>query len=125
MSHLFSDLKSDFSTLLTKAESSLGIDTEKHSHTHIGEACSHLHTGLSQALGGVVGATGVATHNRFESFAPESEGDVKWFVDGCGYFWAVSVALEEAKEEVWILDCEFENFFPLFFSGGFNGLILG
>jgi phospholipase D1/2 len=43
--------------------------------------------------------------NRFHSFAPPRRGnDAKWFVDGCGYFWAVSVALEEAKESIWILD---------------------
>ena len=46
--------------------------------------------------------------NRFGSFAPPREGcnDVKWYVDGAGYFWAVSEALERARESVWILDCE-------------------
>jgi phospholipase D1/2 len=45
------------------------------------------------------------TH-RFESFAaPCSGNDVKWYVDGASYFWAVSVALERARESVWILDC--------------------
>jgi len=43
--------------------------------------------------------------NRFQSFAPTRQAnDAKWFVDGCGYMWAVSVALEEAKETIWILD---------------------
>ncbi|KAL2406426.1 hypothetical protein ABEF93_006403 [Exophiala dermatitidis] len=43
--------------------------------------------------------------NRYESFASEKPGnDVKWFVDGCGYFWAVSEALEAARESIWILD---------------------
>ena len=32
--------------------------------------------------------------NRFGSFAPENSGDVKWYVDGASYFWAVSIALE-------------------------------
>lgn len=43
--------------------------------------------------------------NRFQSFAPQRQDNAaKWFVDGCGYFWAVSIALEEAKESIWILD---------------------
>ena len=48
---------------------------------------------------------GSAPKHRFDSFAGPQEGnDVKWYVDGCGYFWAVSVALEQAKESIWILD---------------------
>lgn len=31
---------------------------------------------------------------RFQSFAPESSGSVKWYVDGASYFHAVSMALE-------------------------------
>ncbi|EXJ84838.1 phospholipase D [Capronia epimyces CBS 606.96] len=43
--------------------------------------------------------------NRFDSFASEKPGnDVKWYVDGCGYFWAVSQALESARQSIWILD---------------------
>lgn len=62
--------------------------------------------------------------NRFGSFAPESSGDVKWYVDGASYFHAVSIALErkphlshvprwslhllitltEAQESIYILD---------------------
>lgn len=52
----------------------------------------------------MIGGTQSDVHHRFESFQPESEGDVKWFVDGCGYFWAVSVAIEEARSSIWILD---------------------
>lgn len=45
--------------------------------------------------------------NRFGSFAaPRNHNDIKWFVDGCGYMWAVSLALERARESIWILDCE-------------------
>ena len=29
---------------------------------------------------------------------------MKWYVDACGYMWAVSVALENAKHDIWILD---------------------
>lgn len=36
--------------------------------------------------------------NRFGSFAPESSGDVKWYVDGASYFWAVSIALERKPQ---------------------------
>lgn len=42
--------------------------------------------------------------NRFASFAAPSTGRVKWYVDGCSYFWAVSVALEQAQESIFILD---------------------
>lgn len=36
----------------------------------------------------------VATNHRFSSFAPQSTGHAKWFVDGASYFWAVSIALQ-------------------------------
>ncbi|KAK9776773.1 hypothetical protein AB5N19_10651 [Seiridium cardinale] len=42
--------------------------------------------------------------NRYQSFAPQSSGGAKWYVDGASYFWAVSVALEEARETIYILD---------------------
>lgn len=47
-----------------------------------------------------------APRNRFGSFATLKNGnDVKWYVDGCSYMWAVSKALEGAKQSIWILDC--------------------
>ncbi|OTB06523.1 hypothetical protein M426DRAFT_318926 [Hypoxylon sp. CI-4A] len=46
----------------------------------------------------------VNTNYRFQSFAPETSGSVKWYVDGASYFYAVSQALEEARESVYILD---------------------
>ena len=61
-----------------------------HAHTHATPECSdrdkhHMH--------------------RFQSFAPQREGnDAKWYVDGCSYMWAVSVALENARDTIWILD---------------------
>lgn len=62
-----------------------GIDSvfgdEKHSHAHLGHACDHLHADSQTA-------------NRFHSFAAPSTGNVKWYVDGCSYFWAVSEAIE-------------------------------
>lgn len=43
--------------------------------------------------------------HRFLSFAPERRGnDIKWYVDGASYMHAVSVALEQARESIWILD---------------------
>ncbi|KAL3490452.1 hypothetical protein BJX62DRAFT_207184 [Aspergillus germanicus] len=43
--------------------------------------------------------------NRFESFAPARAGNrVKWYVDALDYLWAVSVALEQAKEVIYIED---------------------
>lgn len=53
------------------------------------------------------GAGNNSSKNRFNSFAPTRENnDVKWHVDGFTYFWAVSRALETAKESIWILDCK-------------------
>jgi phospholipase D1/2 len=47
----------------------------------------------------------IAESHRFDSFAPERAGnDIKWYVDGRDYFWAVSVALERAKETIYIAD---------------------
>ncbi|TQV98777.1 hypothetical protein V2A60_007522 [Cordyceps javanica] len=79
-------------TPFTKVEA--GIEAlfggEKHSHAHVGHVCDQLHP----------------EHliNRFHSFAPETTGDAKWFVDGCSYFYAVSQALERAQETIFILD---------------------
>lgn len=38
--------------------------------------------------------TVVDTNHRFSSFAPQTTGHAKWYVDGASYFWAVSIALE-------------------------------
>jgi len=63
-----------------------------HTHSHISSSrvCSdgdnhHLH--------------------RFQSFAPQRAGnEAKWYVDACGYMYAVSVALEQAQRSIMILD---------------------
>lgn len=58
------------------------------------------------------GQTKPPTEHRFESFAPPRDNnDVKWYVDGCSYFWAVSRALESARESIWILDCKLLRLF--------------
>ena len=49
--------------------------------------------------------TRICDSHRFHSFAPERPGNkIKWYVDGQDYFYAVSVALERAKEVVYIED---------------------
>lgn len=61
-------------------EGIFGGEDEKHSHTHQGEVCHDLHVEHRE--------------NRFQSFAPQTSGHVKWHIDGCSYFWALSEALE-------------------------------
>ncbi|RDL38671.1 putative phospholipase D1 [Venustampulla echinocandica] len=68
---------------------------------------STIENGIEKLEDAFEGQTQSYTHrdNRFHSFAPPRTGnDAKWFVDGCGYMWAVSVAIEEARESIWILD---------------------
>ncbi|KAF7558729.1 hypothetical protein G7046_g5430 [Stylonectria norvegica] len=85
------DLKATLESHVNSATAAFsGNEPEKHSHSHLGGDCDHLHDDQSE--------------NRFHSFAPESSGNVKWYVDGCSYFWAVSEALEQAKESIFILD---------------------
>ena len=71
---------------------------DRHSHTHTGAQCDDgMHN----------------TQNRYGSFAPQRTGnDVKWYVDGCGYMWAVSRALEHATQSIWILDCKQDIYEP-------------
>jgi len=47
----------------------------------------------------------IADQHRFKSFFPQRDGNlIKWYVDGRDYFWAVSEALERAKETIYIED---------------------
>jgi phospholipase D1/2 len=49
--------------------------------------------------------TAIAESHRYNSFAPERAGNnIKWYVDGRDYFWALSVAMERAKETIYIED---------------------
>lgn len=49
--------------------------------------------------------TAICDSHRFKSFFPERDNNrIKWYVDGRDYFWAVSVALESAKETIYIED---------------------
>lgn len=92
----FEGLKDKLEGFATDVKRELGhvekaIEKEKHSHTTVGEECHNLHH--------------ITRENRFHSFAaPRTGNDAKWFVDGCGYMYAVSIALEEARESIWILD---------------------
>ncbi|GAB1316674.1 hypothetical protein MFIFM68171_06884 [Madurella fahalii] len=82
----------DFHSLLRKAKEGLEdllTDDEPHSHTHDSQECHEDAT---------------HTAHRYGSFAPQSSGHAKWYVDGASYFWAVSIALEEARESIYILD---------------------
>ncbi|KAK4041939.1 hypothetical protein C8A01DRAFT_14386 [Parachaetomium inaequale] len=65
---------------------------EKHSHTHDGHECHEDDAHAEYST------------NRYCSFAPQSSGHPKWYVDGASYFWAVSMALEEAREYIYIMD---------------------
>ncbi|GAA5839628.1 hypothetical protein JCM11251_003562 [Rhodosporidiobolus azoricus] len=47
----------------------------------------------------------VAKGHRFESFAGVRDGnEVKWYIGGHDYFYALSEILENAKETIWIMD---------------------
>ena len=74
-----------------------------------------IESGLSNGSNGVNGqnhssnsSNDLQHQHQYGSFAPQRDGnDVKWFVDGCSYMWAVSRAIEQAGESIWILDCEY------------------
>ncbi|KAL4940128.1 hypothetical protein BDV06DRAFT_224370 [Aspergillus oleicola] len=49
--------------------------------------------------------TEICESHRFGSFAPVRQGNkVKWYVDALDYLWAVSIALEQATEVIYIED---------------------
>ncbi|KAK4631613.1 Phospholipase D1 [Fulvia fulva] len=89
MSFLFDKMKNAVADVGDKIKTNTALKPV-HSHEHKSNECSdsdshHLH--------------------RYQSFAPQREGnEVKWYVDGCSYMWAVSMALEQAQREIWILD---------------------
>ncbi|TLD28039.1 phospholipase D/nuclease [Venturia nashicola] len=89
---LFDKMHSAVHSLGSELKSKLNI-ADIHSHTH--QAANECHEGAHEEY----------TEHRYLSFSPPREGnDAKWYVDACGYMWAVSKALEEAKDTVWILD---------------------
>ncbi len=92
-SFLFGKLKGVVQEIGSGIDQKLGGTGPKHSHTHTGAQCDNGMHNNSQ--------------HRYGSFAAQrTDNDAKWYVDGCGYMWAVSRALEQATESIWILDCE-------------------
>lgn len=62
-------------------------------------------SGQSTAQAAPAQPAAAQNQHRFQSFAPlRQQNETKWYVDGCSYMWAVSVALEQARESIWILD---------------------
>ncbi|KIW10513.1 hypothetical protein PV08_11477 [Exophiala spinifera] len=72
---------------------------------HLDNVTNKLGLGsIANAVNGMVNGKNPNLEHRYNSSAPISQGNsVKYHVDGCAYFWAVSEALEKAKESVWIL----------------------
>lgn len=91
-SFLFHKLHDAVNDIGSKLDPNLAPGAITHSHTHTGAQCSD---GMHD------------THqHRYGSFAAQRTGnDAKWYVDGCGYMWAVSRAIEQATTSIWILDC--------------------
>ena len=92
------------SSLFGKIHSAVhGIGSE------IGQRLSGLERPQSSSGRPSAGVGAMATpDNRYGSFAVQRYGnDAKWYVDGCGYMWAVSIAIEQARESIWILDCKY------------------
>lgn len=103
VSSLFGKLHSTIGEIGGELASKLGghYDVQDYGYT------SATQGGYGQQAGYNGYGAQAARANRFESFAGQKNGnDVKWHVDGCSYMWAVSRALEGARESIWILDCE-------------------
>lgn len=88
---------------------SIGTDVQKIVGSKIplrpyGQVLQGYQPGLQSNLQSSVPAA--STRNRFDSTfrGPKSGNDVKWYVDGASYMWAVSQALESARQSIWILD---------------------
>jgi phospholipase D1/2 len=95
MSSLFDKVHDQVHKIGYDIKNKLNI-ADVHTHTHSDSETCHE------------GAHSAHVGNRYVSFCPpREENDVKWYVDACGYMWAVSRALEQARESIWILDCRF------------------
>ncbi|KAL1961112.1 hypothetical protein VTO42DRAFT_3057 [Malbranchea cinnamomea] len=69
------------------------------------EVAQRIGSSLDPQAYATYGGPSTASQHRYGSFAPErSHNNAKWYVDGCTYMWAVSRALETARESIWILD---------------------
>jgi phospholipase D1/2 len=90
--HKLEDLKNETKSIRSNISQNISsaFEGEIHSHTHFGKFCHSLHN---------------TVHNRYHSFAPERTHDnAKYYIDGCAYFYAVSLAIEKAEHEIWIMD---------------------
>ena len=93
VSSIFKKVHETVHGLGTEVEHRVAGSGVTHSHTHAGAQCTD--------------GTHDSSEHHYGSFAAERNGnDVKWFVDGCSYMWAVSRALEQATDSIWILDCK-------------------
>jgi phospholipase D1/2 len=102
MSFIFDKLQDAVHAVGTEVKTRISAPGDIHSHTHYSGVCA-------------AGTHDEHAEHRYLSFAPQRQGnDIKWYVDACGYMWAVSVALERARESIWILDCTY-----LLQGGGF------
>ncbi|KAA6410628.1 MAG: phospholipase D nuclease [Lasallia pustulata] len=91
VSSFFKKVHETIHDLGTEVEDRVAGSGVTHSHTHAGAQCTD--------------GTHDSSEHRYGSFAAQRNGhDIKWFVDGCSYMWAVSRALEQATDSIWILD---------------------
>ncbi|KAI4271941.1 MAG: hypothetical protein LQ337_005643 [Flavoplaca oasis] len=91
VSSLFNTLHGAVHGLGSELQQKVSGRPSSSSHAHSGSQCDNNMHNPSQ--------------NRYGSFAAQrNNNDIKWYVDGCGYMWAVSRALEQARESIWILD---------------------
>ncbi|KIY01695.1 uncharacterized protein Z520_01833 [Fonsecaea multimorphosa CBS 102226] len=94
------------SYLLNKATSAAkSVQSTVVSTTHLESVTSKFgFESVTSAVTSIITSKDTGPKHRYSSSAPISEGNsVKYHVSGCSYFWAVSEALEKAKESVWIL----------------------
>lgn len=92
MSFIFDKLQDAVHAVGAEVKTRISAPGDIHSHTHYSGVCA-------------AGTHDEHAEHRYLSFAPQRQGnDIKWYVDACGYMWAVSVALERARESIWILD---------------------
>ncbi|TGZ77596.1 phospholipase D/nuclease [Ascodesmis nigricans] len=82
-----------------------GLNSALHSYARNLFPATSSYTHTPTGAPGTTADAGPITGHRFDSFAPVRGGNrVKWYVDGKDYMYAVSVAIENAKKSIYILD---------------------
>ncbi|KAH8680863.1 putative phospholipase D [Xylariales sp. PMI_506] len=100
MERLFKKIEQEFEQVKEEVKEEVeGVFGHKHEEHH-----QHHQDRPQPEQGSEEVSAEVNTTHRFQSFAPQSSGGAKWYVDGASYFWAVSIALEQARESIYILD---------------------